>query len=112
ASTIYEAAFVTEGAFAALDILHRTNGETWAVEVKATTSVKDYHITDCAFQYWVMNQAGVKPDRMFLMHLDKAYVLDGPLVLDKLFKLEDITDRVTTLQEQIKGERDRFIDIL
>lgn len=35
--TIYEAAFSCNNGFAALDILHHTQGERWAIEVKSST---------------------------------------------------------------------------
>jgi hypothetical protein len=41
-STIYEAAFSHSKVFAALDILHHTENECWAIEVKSSTEVKDY----------------------------------------------------------------------
>ena len=44
-ATIYEAAFFYDDVMAALDILHHQNGERWAIEVKSSKDVKDYHIT-------------------------------------------------------------------
>ncbi len=72
--TIYEATFATENTLVMLDILHRKNKELWAIEVKSSTSEKDYHYTDAAFQYYVMTQSGCVPDHFFLMHLNNQYV--------------------------------------
>ncbi len=74
-----------------LDILHLKNGESWAIEVKNGTSAKDYYLTDASFQYWVMSNAGFKPDKFFLMHIDNQYVKDGEINPEALFHLEDIT---------------------
>jgi hypothetical protein len=96
--TIYEAAFSENGVFAALDILHHQDGEMWAIEVKSSSSVKDYHLQDASLQYWVMNAAGYTPDRFFVMHLNSDYVKNGPIVTQELFCLSDVTDRIKNNQ--------------
>lgn len=92
--TIYEATFSANGVFAALDILHHENGERWAIEVKSSTGVKDYHITDASLQYYAMDQAGFRPDRFFLMHINNAYVKNGPIDPTEYFVLEELTEKV------------------
>lgn len=99
--TIYEASFSIHGCFAAIDILHHHNGERWAIEVKSSTSVKDYHLTDAAFQYYVMEHAGYPPDEVFIMHINNSYVKQGDLDLKKLFHLENVTQKVRDLQIEI-----------
>ena len=96
--TIYEAAFYYDEVLAALDILHHENGERWAIEVKSSTSVKDYHLQDAALQYWVMAQSGFAPDKFFLMHINNAYVKQGPIDPKALFTLSDITAQVVEKQ--------------
>lgn len=50
-NVIYEATFRECGVFAMVDILVR-NGDVWDIyEVKASTSVKDYHLDDVSVQY-------------------------------------------------------------
>jgi predicted RecB family nuclease len=97
-TTIYEAAFYHEEVLAALDILHHQDGERWAIEVKSSTSVKDYHLQDAALQYWVMAQSGFTPDKFFLMHINNAYVKQGPIDPKALFTLSDITTEVKEKQ--------------
>ena len=75
--TIYEAAFLDNDVMAALDILHHQNGERWAIEVKSSTDVNNYHITDAALQYWVMSNSGFKPDKFFLMHVNNKFIKNG-----------------------------------
>lgn len=100
-TTIYEAAFSHEGCFAAIDILHLEDQQRWAIEVKSSTSVKDYHITDAAFQYMLMNDCGFRPDGFFIMHINSDYVLDGPLDKASLFNLVDITEAIIDQQPMI-----------
>jgi hypothetical protein len=101
---IYEASFSHSGAFAALDILHHTGGESWAIEVKSSAELKDYHFTDAAFQYWVMNQCGKAPDRFFLMHINKNYIKRGAIDPNQLFTKTDITQKIIELQNSIETE--------
>lgn len=96
--TIYEASFSAGNAFCMLDILHRNQGELWAIEVKNSTSVKDYHLMDASLQYWVMNEAGFAPDRFFLMHINNQYIRKGEITSD-LFTLTEITDEVIGNQD-------------
>ena len=48
--------------------------KVWAIEVKNSTSVKDYHLTDASLQYFVMKEAGYAPDKFFLMHINNQYI--------------------------------------
>ena len=100
-NTIYEAAFSSHGVLAALDILHHTENERWAIEVKSSSEVKKYHLTDASLQYWVMNKSGLKPDKFFLMHINTAYIKQGDIVPNELFTLADITNQVIANQEWV-----------
>lgn len=99
-STIYEAAFSHDGLFAALDILHHRDGERWAIEVKSSSDIKEYHLIDAAFQFRVMEGCGVRPDRFFIMHIDSKYTLNGVLEPERLLKLIDITDKVIDCRDE------------
>ena len=102
--TLYEAAFSSDGVMAALDILHHEVDERWAIEVKSSTGVKDYHFTDAALQYWVMKKSGFQPDRFFLMHIDNTYVMGERMDTHRFFKLKDITDEVISKQSWVNDK--------
>jgi len=92
---VYEAAFAFEGAACRVDILAPAEGGAWdLVEVKSTTSAREEHVEDVAFQTWVLRGAGVPVRRSLLCHLDSSYVRRGPLELGRLFALEDLTNQV------------------
>jgi hypothetical protein len=110
--TIYEATFSNSRVFAALDILHRHNNELWAIEVKSSTEVKDYHLTDASLQYWVMNKCHAKPDRFFIMHINNEYVRSGEINPKELFTLTDITEQVKDKQTWVTEELKRLHGIL
>lgn len=111
-TTIYEATFSQSGGFAALDILHHRDGERWAIEVKTSTEVKEYHLQDAAFQYHVMCAAGFTPDKFFLMHINNRYQKKGPIDPADYFHLEDITLNVKELQETIHQKKASFLQLL
>ena len=110
--TIYEATFSVPGGFAALDILHRESESLWAIEVKGSGELKDYHLLDAAFQYWVMKTAGHTPDRFFMMLVNKAYVKKGEIVPGELFRLEDITEKVIAMQPELELKKTALIAML
>ena len=109
--TIYEATFKAENGFVMLDILHRKNNQLWAIEVKNSTSVKEYHYHDAAFQYWVMTKAGHQPDQFFLMHINNQYVKNGELS-HELFHLENITDRVVEMQSWVAENLNNLQEVI
>ena len=110
--TIYEAAFSSNGVLAALDILHHSENERWAVEVKSSSEVKKYHLTDASLQYWVMNKSGFKPDKFFLMHINTAYVKNGDINPNELFTLADITNQVIENQVWVEENLENLKNIL
>ena len=110
--TIYEAAFQANGVMAALDILHHKNGERIAMEVKSSTSVKEYHLNDAALQYWVMEQAGFRPDRFYIMHINNQYVREGKIKIPKLFHWEEVTEEVIARQASIATKVQELKDVL
>lgn len=111
AETIYEATFATENTLVMLDILHLKDDETWAIEVKSSTSVKAYHYTDSAFQYYVMRKSGCAPDRFFLMHINNQYVKSGEIT-SELFHLEDITKDIIEMQPWVEENFDNLLKVL
>ena len=71
---IFEATFEHDGILVRVDVLI-PDGEGWrVVEVKASTSVKDYHVLDCAIQDWVLRHAGLTVTSIALAHINNQFV--------------------------------------
>ena len=87
-SVICEASFEWNGLYCAVDILRRED-DGWAIyEVKSSTSdEKSVYIADVAYQKFVLEHCGVKVTGTYLVVLDRDYVFDGTLDLQKLFKV-------------------------
>jgi hypothetical protein len=101
APAILEASFFEDNIFVAVDALSK-EGDAWVVtEVKATTKLKPQHIPDAAVQAHVVERAGLRVDRVELMHLNRAHRHpdQGPL-----FTRADITHEVAELRDRIADE--------
>lgn len=78
---VFEAGFKASGALAFADIMLpelRSGQRHWRmVEVKSSTSVKDYHRDDAAIQAKVARDAGVALSGIALAHIDSDWVYPG-----------------------------------
>jgi hypothetical protein len=89
---IYEASFVQNDIFVAVDILERTRaGAVALTEVKATLSVKPEHIPDLAVQAFVVEAAGFRVAQADIMHLNRECIAPD---LSNLFARTDVTPEV------------------
>lgn len=97
-NTIYEATAINpeDGSYSKIDILHRLPGSNaWdLIEVKSSTSVKDYHIDDMSFQTRVFHKAGFQIGKCYMMVVNNTYVRQGDINPSELLRLEDITHLV------------------
>jgi hypothetical protein len=102
---IFEASAVhmQDGTHARIDILRKVPGaNAWdMIEIKGSTSVKDYHHDDMAFQYRAFTGAGYRINRCYMMLIDNSYVRNGAVDPSGLFKLEDITEIVLDKQVEV-----------
>ncbi len=102
-NTIYEAAFGNENLYCAIDILHRSSSDQpWGVyEVKSGTSAKDVYIKDVAVQCFILNELGISWDKVHVVFINNKVTHPN---LDDLFCVEDVTDQVLALQEEITND--------
>ncbi len=112
AGTIYEATLRHDDVLCKIDILH--NGKTgWELfEVKMSTGLKAEHIEDVSLQYVVARGAGLDISNSFLVHLDREYIKEGALHLEKLFHSEDITEAVLKRKGFVRKEILRLKEML
>lgn len=109
AKVIYEASFLADDVFVAVDVLHR-RGRRWTVtEVKSTCRVKPEHIPDAAVQTHVLRRAGLDVSRTEVMHLNRACRFPK---LDNLFARADVTGRVEKEIVDVPREARRQLRVL
>jgi hypothetical protein len=104
---IFEAGFSAGGALAFADVMlpQTTEGrQVWRmVEVKSSTSVKDYHRDDVAVQAFVARSADVPLASISLAHIDSSWVYPGGEDYDGLLKENDLTDEAFARAEEVQG---------
>ena len=107
---IFEAAYMEDGVRIRADILERRPEKCWnLIEVKSSTRVKDEYLTDVAVQYHVLEMAGIDLERIYLMHIDREYMLDGEeLDLNRFLVLEDLTADAIRLQDFVRENLEKL----
>jgi hypothetical protein len=79
-------------------------------EIKSSTSVDKEHYWDCAFQYLVLKQY-LRIEHVFLLHLNREYILGDHLDMEQLFVAEDVTGKVQEYAESAKDERQKALQV-
>ena len=97
---ICEASFSRDRNFCSVDILKKEAGG-WAIyEVKSSTHPEtQIYSVDTAYQKYVLELCGVNVTGTYIVTLNRDYILDGELDIQKLFNITDIGERVA---EEIK----------
>lgn len=104
---IFEAGFRTEDALAFADVMLpvKTRGKTsWRiVEVKSSTSVKDYHRDDIAVQAYLACTSKIPLTSIALAHIDSTWVYPGGGNYSGLLKEQDLTDEALSRTEEVRA---------
>lgn len=104
---IFEASFRIEGSLALADVMlpQDTNGKiSWRmVEVKSSTSVKNYHRDDAAVQAYVAKSAGVELSGIALAHIDSDWIYPGNGDYEGLLREHDLTEEAFSRADEVKG---------
>jgi hypothetical protein len=107
AQPIFEAGFSAEGALAFADVLlpvRQGKKQVWRmIEVKSSTSVKDYHCDDVAIQAYIARSAGVPLVSVALAYIDNQFVYPGCDDYQGLLKEEDLTEQAFARADEVKG---------
>ncbi len=78
---IYEASFLFDGVYAAMDILVKDDEGWKAYEVKSSTSVSETYINDAAIQYYILKNAGIDLKDISIVYINNQYEKNGDLDL-------------------------------
>jgi hypothetical protein len=105
---IFEAGFRAEGGLALADVMLPVRGKEgellWRmVEVKSSTSVKDYHRDDLAIQTLVATSSGVPFAGVALAHVDSQWVYPGNEDYCGLLREADLTGEVMDRADEVRG---------
>ncbi|MFM2084242.1 MAG: hypothetical protein RLY95_1060 [Pseudomonadota bacterium] len=107
AQPIFEAGFSAGGALAFADVMlpEQIDGkQVWhMVEVKSSTSVKDYYHDDVAVQAFVAQSAGVPLQSISLAHIDSSWTYPGDEDYSGLLKENNLTAEAFSRIEEVKS---------
>ena len=100
---IFEAGFRAEGALAFADVLLPVGKKWRMVEVKSSTSVKDYHRDDAAVQAFVARACGVPLQSIALAHIDSGWTYPGNGDYRGLLVEKDLTEDAFARTGEVRG---------
>ena len=100
---IFEAGFRAEGALAFADVLLPAGKQWRMVEVKSSTSVKDYHRDDAAVQAFVARACSVPLYSIALAHIDNQWIYPGGGDYQGLLVEVDLTDEAFARTDEVRG---------
>jgi CRISPR/Cas system-associated exonuclease Cas4 (RecB family) len=104
---IFEAAITTGDALALADVMLPMNLQgtpSWRmIEVKSSTSVKDYHRDDVAVQAHIARSSGVALERIDVACIDNQWVYPGEGNYQGLLKETDLTEQAFGRTNEVKG---------
>jgi len=109
APAIFEATFIADDTFVAIDVLEKQGDGYHLTEVKSSSSQKDEHIPDVAIQARVAAACGVKITAAAVLHLNKQF--RNPDTGD-LFERTDVTAPVVAFLPSVPDEIDRQREML
>lgn len=100
---IYEASFLYDEIFVAVDILVFKDGLYYLYEVKSSTECKDHYIDDASIQAYTLNHLGYSQGSVNVVHLNKTYQRGDELDIPSLFTIVDVTEEVSRKQQNISS---------
>ena len=89
---IAEASFSVNGLFCSVDLLRNTDDGYEIYEVKASTYVEQAHIMDAAFQKYVLEKAGLKISKVYILHLNHSYIRKGDIYVNALLVKKQVDE--------------------
>jgi Domain of unknown function(DUF2779) len=104
---IFEAAFTAGGALAFADVmlpLNKRGKPRWKmVEVKSSTSVKDYYRDDVALQSYVAKSSGVDLHEIAIACIDSTWVYPGNSDYQGFLMETDLTAEAFSREQEVKS---------
>lgn len=102
---IFEAGFKSENTVALADVMipDPEDGGSWKmVEVKSSTSVKDYHRDDVSVQAFLARSMGIPISSVAVAHVDSAWVYPGGGEYNGLLTEFDLTEETLARAEEVQ----------
>ncbi|MDP1523318.1 MAG: DUF2779 domain-containing protein [Methylotenera sp.] len=98
---IFEATLQADGLLIRADLMLPDQNGYRMVEVKSSTSVKDYYLTDAAIQSWVAQQAELSLTSVEIAHIDNTFVYPGGGDYRGLFRYADVSEQISGMKDEV-----------
>ncbi len=99
---LFEAAFMADNLYARPDIIVPAGDDGWdIVEVKCNTQIHEVNVRDIAYQRFVLEHAGLKIGKCFLMHPKPGVKAARGMPAADIFVQEDVTARTEAFLAEI-----------
>ena len=102
-NVITEASFVYDNNLCRVDILKNDPDGVEIYEVKSSTEVKDHHLDDASYQYYILSNLGLNVKKVCIVYINNEYIRGEELDIHKLFNIEDITQIAKDKTSQIRS---------
>ena len=93
------------------DIVRKEGDSFILTEIKSSTSAKEEHIWDLAFQKIVLEGAGYPIKKCEVAHVNNRYVRSGDIIASDISQFTDVTEKVHELIEGTKLRIEKAITI-
>lgn len=94
---IFEGTFERDGVLVRVDILEQGANAWRMAEVKSSTSVKNYHLSDVATQVWTLEGSGLELEDACVRHINRDFVLEREGDYRGLFVDTSVADAIEPL---------------
>lgn len=98
---IFEATLQAGGLLIRADLMLPSQYGYRMIEVKSSTGVKDYHLTDVAIQSWVALQTKLPLTSVEIAHIDNTFVYPGGGDYHGLFHYADISEQISGMKDEV-----------
>jgi hypothetical protein len=110
---LFEAGILADKLYSRVDILSPAGEDRWDIfEVKSSTSVKDVHINDVAFQRYCCTRSGLNIRNCNLVLINNQYVRNGEIDPEGLFSIHNVTDKVEETSLGIEDKIDNILEVI
>lgn len=110
---LFEAGILANKLYSRVDILSPAGEDQWDIfEVKSSTSVKDVHINDVAFQRYCCTQSGLNIRSCNLVLINNQYMRNGEIDPEGLFSIHNVTDKVEEASVGIQDKIDTILEVI
>ncbi|MBI9099033.1 MAG: DUF2779 domain-containing protein [Spirochaetaceae bacterium] len=110
---LYEATFVFDDVMVMVDILQINEDKSVNIyEVKSSTKVKRIYIDDLSIQFYVLHGLGFTIKSSNLINMNNTYIREDLLDPAALFNINDVSEDVIALEENISRHITRFKTLL